>query len=373
MSDHIHIRLYEPGDEEQIMALHSKVMNTPWSMDFWRWLYLDNPAGEAVTVVAEDRGRIVGHFAYFPFRMQWQGRPFMGSKSVQAMVDPDYQGRGLFTQITQRLLRQAQANSVPLTYSCPNEKSYYPLVHKVRYRNICEDGNADGSGRRAPSVPLLIRPLSPSALASAVVVNPTLQRLAVPVAKVASNILWPEPSSSNKSLDVAVEEISAIDDRFDSLWQLVAKDYSLCTIRDRRYLHWRYSQNPEREYLLLGASEGNNLRGYAVIGTDELMGLKAGFIVDILTRSQDHGACHALLSEALRRLQDNGMEVVASAMLHHHFYYRAFRRHGFFPVPQRWAPKKFFMVVHDNRQGIPSEVLHDHRQWFVTLGDWDVF
>ena len=145
MDDQLVIRLYQPGDEEKLLALHNKVMKTPWSMEFWRWLYLDNPAGKAVVVVAEDQGRIVGHFAYFPVRMQWHGKPFTGSKSVQAMVDPDYQGRGLFTEITKELLRHAQINDVALTYSCPNDKSYVPLVNKVGYRNISQGPNSDNS------------------------------------------------------------------------------------------------------------------------------------------------------------------------------------------------------------------------------------
>ena len=371
MSDHIHIRLYEPGDEEQLLALHRKVLNTPWSSEFWRWLYLDNPAGKAAVVVAEDQGRIVGHLAYFPLRMQWQGQPFIGSKSVQAMVDPEYQGRGLFTRITNEHLLRAQAGGIPLTYACPNERSYGPLVHKVGYHNISQGLNDDGSMRQPRGIPLLVRPLVPSAIVSTVIHRPELQRLALPAVKTVSRFMWPDHVSSTRSS--TVEEVSTIDERFDMLWQAAAKDYSLCTIRDRQFLHWRYTQNPEHDHFILAASERDSLRGYVVGGTDKLMGLKAGFIVDILARSHDYATCEALIGEALRRFRQMGVEVVAAAMLRHHFYYSALRRQGFFPIPQRWAPKKFFMVVYDNEQGIPGEVLHDHRQWFVTFGDWDVF
>ena len=370
MDDQIVIRLYQPGDEEQLLALHRKVLNTPWSSEFWRWLYLDNPAGKAAVVVAEDQGRIVGHLAYFPLRMQWQGQPFIGSKSVQAMVDPEYQGRGLFTRITNEHLLRAQAGGIPLTYACPNERSYGPLVHKVGYHNISQGLNDDGSMRQPRGIPLLVRPLVPSALVSALVKHPVLKWLTHPLAKTADHFFrqdWP----SYKSL--IVKEISTFDEQFDALWQNAVKDYSLCTIRDRQYLNWRYTQNPEHDHFILAASERDSLRGYVVGGTDKLMGLKAGFIVDILARSHDYATCEALIGEALRRFRQMGVKVVAAAMLQHHFYYSALRRQGFFPIPQRWAPKKFFMVVYDNEQGIPGEVIHDHHQWFVTFGDWDVF
>ncbi len=41
-------------------------------------------------------------------------------------------------------------------------------------------------------------------------------------------------------------ELSAADERFDTLWERVRNDYDIITQRDRAYINWRYFMNPAK-------------------------------------------------------------------------------------------------------------------------------
>ncbi len=92
-------RAYQPGDETQILSLFKLVFRREMSEQFWKWRYLDNPFGQALSMLALDGEKLVGHFAVLPMAVQFGGRIFRAIFPVTAMTHPDYAGQGIFTRL----------------------------------------------------------------------------------------------------------------------------------------------------------------------------------------------------------------------------------------------------------------------------------
>lgn len=53
------IREYRDGDEKGILSLFKKVFKEDREVDYWKWLYLKNPAANSIIALAEDESKIV--------------------------------------------------------------------------------------------------------------------------------------------------------------------------------------------------------------------------------------------------------------------------------------------------------------------------
>ena len=62
------VRPYAPSDETEILALCTKIFGSTSTLKEWRWRHLENPVGEALVFVAEERdsGKLIGHAAAVP-------------------------------------------------------------------------------------------------------------------------------------------------------------------------------------------------------------------------------------------------------------------------------------------------------------------
>jgi hypothetical protein len=106
------------------------------------------------------------------------------------------------------------------------------------------------------------------------------------------------------------------------------------------------------------------MAGYAVMRTAELLGMRAGMIVDVL--ADDARAGRALLSHALAHFASEDVDLLAALMLPHAPEYGLLRGAGLRPLPRRLLPQPFRLVARD------GPTVRDARNWFFTLGDYDV-
>ena len=60
--------------------------------------------------------------------------------------------------------------------------------------------------------------------------------------------------------------LPCFDERFDDLWSRLSSQHPTLTVRDRRFLKWRYRDCPLRQYKTLGllTEDGSRLLGYLI-------------------------------------------------------------------------------------------------------------
>jgi hypothetical protein len=91
--------------------------------------------------------------------------------------------------------------------------------------------------------------------------------------------------------------------------------------------------------------------------------------VDWLVKTAPAG--RALVVEATRRLEGEGMALAGSLMLPHTREYRALRAAGYVPAPDPVAPQKFRITATPFREGAYRNSLPSGDRWFVTMADHD--
>ena len=107
--------------KEQILQLFEECFSKPLREPLWDWAYINNPTGKPIVAIAEEDGRIVGHYAMIPIPCLQEDVPVTGYLSMTTMVRPDFQGKGLFKLLAQTVYQNREVES--FVYGFPNSKS----------------------------------------------------------------------------------------------------------------------------------------------------------------------------------------------------------------------------------------------------------
>lgn len=106
---------------------------------FWDWEF----AGGRM-FVAEDDGRVVGHFGFVPQRWRIGGREVPALLAVDAMIDPERHRQGVFTKLAQFAIEMVR-NDVPLVTAFQIRKAVLPGMLRAGWQE-------------AAVAPVLLRP-----------------------------------------------------------------------------------------------------------------------------------------------------------------------------------------------------------------------
>lgn len=114
---------------------------------YLRWLYRDNPAGTVVGVDAWDGDRLAAHYACVPASVRIGGVPQRALLSLNTATHPDYQGKGLFTQLAERTYDAGSEQGFGLVFGFANANSTPGFLRKLGFRLVTPLDAAIGFGR----------------------------------------------------------------------------------------------------------------------------------------------------------------------------------------------------------------------------------
>lgn len=346
------IRKYKEGDEKQIIPLLKLVFKLPMFEDgkYWNWMYKNNPTNLIKIWVAEDDGRIVGHYALMPVLMEIDDKLQIGTLSINTAVHPDYRGQGIFPTLVKKTYNELVEEGIPITYVYPNERAYPIYMKKLGWFKI-------------PSLPTLFRPLDLERLLTRKIHSRYLAKIINCFGLLSLKIFFRE-KKYNIAEKVDVRKASFFDDRIDEFWKEASKGYKIITVRDKKYLTWRYLDNPNYDYTIYLAEKEGKIWGYIVL---KLMAIdkssKNGMIVDLLTLPDQKDVAVTLISKAIEHLKEEGADVV-TCYIQNGYYYNLLRVSGFIPIPLR--KPKLCARIHATKN---KTFFTSNKNWFITSGD----
>lgn len=88
--------------------------------------------------IAKDGDKIIGHNVYLPFDYTFSGKKRCIALSVDAMVHPDYRGRGIYEKLASTCEEAAKEDGCSFRLGFPNENSYPIQMRKFHYTHIGE-------------------------------------------------------------------------------------------------------------------------------------------------------------------------------------------------------------------------------------------
>lgn len=115
----------EPGDRLAILSLFRTAFKTDPDPADWSWKYDANPR-KAVSVVADDGGRIIGFFGAMGTRYRGAAGDLPGTSAVDVMTDPQARSLGktaLFKELGDAFRRRNAEAGIPFDFGFPHERA----------------------------------------------------------------------------------------------------------------------------------------------------------------------------------------------------------------------------------------------------------
>jgi GNAT superfamily N-acetyltransferase len=338
------IRPYAPErDEEALRALVNRSFGLSRGPEYFRWKYLENPAGPAEISVAEVDGTLASMACVLPLRMRVGGAAALGSLSVDVATLPEFRGQGLYRRAARHLWERLARRGFALTAGFTNRLSTRLTLEVLGRRQV-------------GPLPVRVRPLRPLQLA--------LSRLGL-AGDVPGAVARP-PSGGD------LVQVEKFDERFDALWQRIEPGLDIATVRDAAFLNWRYAAHPERPYETLACLSGSEVRGYLVWRLLDRFGTRIAFTADLAAEPGDARTALRLLRCAADRARASGATLLALLSWPGSPVHAVSRRFALLPLPRALFPQENVFSVISHRPEASTESLAVPKRWWISWGDSDV-
>ncbi|MCO6179014.1 GNAT family N-acetyltransferase [Ciceribacter sp. RN22] len=309
-------RPYRAGDEPAITALFQDVFGRPMSLDFWRWRFLDHPAGGPLVMLAFAGDTLVGHYAASHAPLSIHGEYYPAALSMTTMTHPEWRGRRLFERTAEAFYATLPGSGISAVYGFPNAAVHALRLMRAGWRDTYE-------------VPTLI--------------------------------LDVETARHSPRQDSSVCVANRIDERFDRFNTRVAADLPIIAHRSADILSWRVDRNPDNTYTRFVLEDGEDIAGYAITklyGTD---------MIDLVEmRCADGAAARALINTIAARAAAEGRKRIATWCLPADVHRLPLEVAGFkAAAPVTYFGGRIFKTL-------PAD-LTDSRLWRLSMLDSDLY
>lgn len=293
------------------------------------WAFGTNPKPFAV---AREHGRIVGISAYIRTQMKLGSETGFGVQAVDSFVDPGMRGRGVFTQLAQAYDAHADQSRAGLVWGFPNDNAAPAWFGKLQWENLGQ-------------VPFMVKPLRAGFF---------LRKLGMPGDFTVS-------FGRNENL----EAVNEIGDWVDGMWDHFSRGVACGTIRDSAFLSHRLINAPQAKGYRVVSDEDPS--SGALLATREAR--KHGGHIAYVMEAMGGPTLRDLLVSELARLRDRGVEIVFAWSFPWSPNYRALRRAGFTPLPERLRPIRIWFGGRPH--SAESKSAADVRNWYLSYLDSD--
>lgn len=345
------VRPYQAGDEYALVKLFQRVFQRPLSIEHWQWKLkaqqAQPPPVENVWL-AVHAGEPIFQYAGIPTRCVMNGQTVIGMVSVDTMTAPEFQRRGLLTQVGGHAYAKWRAAGIPFVLGLPNER-WGSRTNALGWVELFD-------------FQWLVRPLSlEGPLARRLHFQP-LEKLAVGSA--VWNAYW--DSRLGRTQDIRVRTVTQAGAEFDVLWEHTCKDTFISVTHDRAWVRWRYLDAPALKYTVLLAERETEPVGFLAWRANESDGRRAGLVAQVHTRRDVPAAWTALWRAALAQMRAQQVGSILTLAPPDSHESHALKQIGFFP---RHSFSFQFVPLADS---LPLDKLKQPGSWNLAGGDFDV-
>lgn len=323
-----------------------------------RWQYQSARFGPTVTMLAEHKGRIVGHYTLFGMPAILQGSPVEAAHGADLVIHPDYRGRGLAPRLLEATYEMGRRAGYEIVVSNPNHTSL-PAFRRAGLRSL-----------PAPAAYFLT--LHPQVLAKRLPAQIPKRLLAAtqPVANVALKVAHFRGSRPGRVENTIVVSARLPHDAGTLLSTQADDTYTGVVLNNEDWWRWRYEAHPRQPYRFVQIrNPADILVGLAVIGPHPDGSQNAWLFSQYVAVNQQ--IFGALVRGAAQDAQARGAHVLLTATSSSKAHSQAreqLRKVGFLPLPHRLSGRALHLGVTD----LSGKLLDiKARDWAFNFGDQD--
>ena len=129
------------NDEEldQLVELQNEVYKQRkliFKKELFKHWYVNNPNGNVISYNAFSEGKMISHQSFVPELMMVEGRIVRCLRSMAVVTHPEFQGKGLFSRLTNLAIEEAQRQGYEFIYAITNENSFPAFVNHCGFSAI---------------------------------------------------------------------------------------------------------------------------------------------------------------------------------------------------------------------------------------------
>ena len=335
---------YESESQELIDGLQANLPHLPHARLF-PWLYLNNPAGQALAWVAmnSETERIVGIAAAFPRSILYRGKEERSYVLGDFCIDAAHRSLGVALSLQRACLEGLFKEDSGFAVDFPSRTML------AVYKRMQIDSNAT-----------MIRYAKPLRADRKVTERVPVRAVARGISAVVNAGLRLRDSRLKGAGDWM---IAADGGPWGEEFTHAAREWSpatgVCVLRTATYLNWRYREHPTQSYEMLTARQNGKLRGYLILhmsGED--------CTVDDLMADDDE-VRGILLAEATAVGRKHRIHTLSVPALSTHPGSQFLEKCGF--RPRESSPVVLMALPRQPQRQIgPAS-----DRWYLTSGDWE--
>ena len=296
------------------------------------WKFRHNPAGAGMVAVARSDGDIIGVNAFMPSGFSVRGDSALGYQSMDTIVMPAARGKGVFPALLNCFYEQTHG---ALIYGFPNANSSPGFFGKLGWTHF-------------GPVPILFRPLRTGYF---------LRRFG----RLMPDFRVPLLSRFFEG----AERITRFQDDATSMWHQFSSDITCAVDRTAEFLNWRLVDHPTEKYEILRSPDGS----FTAHTVSDKHGGRIGYVMEAIGNSQ---SLPLLIASSLREIQASGADAALAWCLPGSPNYAAYRRAGFYPLPQKLRPITINFGARPLRaDSEASAAILDSSDWYISYLDSD--
>jgi len=319
--------------------------------EYYRWKLQDNPVQAGVLHVADDKEKVVGMVSITPKQLCINGRLRIGVEIGDTFTDYNYQHQGIFTTLVNSIRESALQQGMDFIYGTPNENSLPGYERKCNFVTI-------------PSVNMcnLVRPLDMEAILRAKINSALLAKILGPWLHLGFKMLYRVKSPQLGKQDVKFSLVSSFPEDVNTLWEKVSGNYDWIVERTKKYLDWRFVQNPDT-YSIMLASNNRETIGYMVTKIGYWRNLRVGYLADFLVDEKTPEIFTELVLRSLMYFQQADVDMVAGWSVKGGIYCNVLRRCGF------KRHKEVPVICY--KTDLCNKIINQPGKWHFTMADSD--
>jgi hypothetical protein len=239
-----------------LTALFRRVFGKEMSVDQYRWKLLWRAVDIENVFIVEDLDRPIFQYAGIPVRVHGANGRGVAMVSVDTMGDPEFRRRGLLTRVGAEAYARWKQQGVRYVIGVPNP-NWGSRAAALGWRFLLY-------------LRCWIRPLSAATLLA--------RRFGVHL----------KPNRTPLP-DHDLERITKADERFDRFWSRwnARKPRCISTVRDARWVQWRFLDAPEIQYEVYAARKGTEVSAYGVLRVDDVT--RTAYVPELMMEDEASG------------------------------------------------------------------------------------
>lgn len=318
--------------------------------------YFENPAGDALISLAvnEETNELAGQYVVWPMRFEVFGEKRKCACSLNTLTRKEYRGQKIFTKLAEITYQVATEQSNLLCYGAPNPNSYPGFIKKLNFHEL-------------GVIPLLLKPLCPSQMVQEYLSNNVLGKLCIPV-NALFNVKQKKQLKDVIFYEITKDNLSII----DNFWKSISGKYPIMNIKDSSFVKFRYLSMPRRKYYPYIALNKGKPVCFAVGRIMQVAGMQCAMLADFIYKDGFEDVAQELVRYIIANMKENGASLAGCLMFEHTKEYNILKKLGFIRCPKIFEPQPFPLIVRKFDNTMEDEKLLNCKNWFFTMGDYDV-